>query len=409
MVKKKYLLLLCALVFIPLILSFLYIGLRYQEPITICPSKTFNSHAFSDQNENGNSTVFSLNQGNGCEFIYRIEKGYIFPYAGFDISVMQPEFLDITRYNAIKLKIRSSASPSASVYIKTFEKNITNVNNSLSQRFNTKDIPLENTLKEITIPLDDFKSPNWWFQRNNILHNLPPPDYSKTLSITINTNDGTPLNVTDTINLSEMAFVHEIGSEVKSVVVALIIYGLLVSLFVIFQLIRNQGISKNNKASPETSVSQLSEPQITVEGATVELSENKLNDTPPEYTPLIVTNYSDEELRKLKEYFASNFTDSELSVQKVAEKTGISVYKVPVILKKQFGVSFKEYLNAIRLEESRRLLKNSDRQITEIAFMVGYNSPSHFNKVFKEETGMSPREYREEKDCMENVVAETVT
>jgi YesN/AraC family two-component response regulator len=80
----------------------------------------------------------------------------------------------------------------------------------------------------------------------------------------------------------------------------------------------------------------------------------------------------------------------------VAKATGVSIYKIPVLIKNQTNRSFKEYLNTIRLTEAQRLLSETDRQIIEISMAVGYNNISHFNRIFKEKNGKTPREFREQ-------------
>ena len=58
----------------------------------------------------------------------------------------------------------------------------------------------------------------------------------------------------------------------------------------------------------------------------------------------------------------------------------------------QIGEHVKTYINNIRIEEAQRLLANTKLNISEIAYTVGFNSPSTFNKVFKKTTGMTPSE-----------------
>ena len=67
---------------------------------------------------------------------------------------------------------------------------------------------------------------------------------------------------------------------------------------------------------------------------------------------------------------------------------------VKVIIRKHFGLSFPQYLNAIRLAEAGRLLKETDMMIAEIALRVGFNSIPHFNRVFKDNMKISPRDFR---------------
>ena len=63
--------------------------------------------------------------------------------------------------------------------------------------------------------------------------------------------------------------------------------------------------------------------------------------------------------------------------------------------KKEVGVSFSNYLNKIRIEQSKLLLKNTDSSIVEIAMEVGFEDQSYFSKVFKNLTKMTPKQYRQ--------------
>jgi YesN/AraC family two-component response regulator len=58
------------------------------------------------------------------------------------------------------------------------------------------------------------------------------------------------------------------------------------------------------------------------------------------------------------------------------------------------GMHLIEYLNRVRVQKACVFLKRSAMSIVEIAFSVGYNNLSHFNRYFKRIMGMSPREYR---------------
>ena len=57
--------------------------------------------------------------------------------------------------------------------------------------------------------------------------------------------------------------------------------------------------------------------------------------------------------------------------------------------------SFSNYLNKIRIEQSKLLLKNTDSSIVEIALEVGFEDQSYFSKVFKNLTKMTPKQYRQ--------------
>src|SRR4029434_1902328 len=61
---------------------------------------------------------------------------------------------------------------------------------------------------------------------------------------------------------------------------------------------------------------------------------------------------------------------------------------------KATGVNFTEYLSRVRIEKAKNLLLNPNLRISEIAYEVGFQSLTHFNRVFKKVAGESPTEYR---------------
>ncbi|HHX51878.1 MAG TPA: response regulator [Clostridia bacterium] len=91
----------------------------------------------------------------------------------------------------------------------------------------------------------------------------------------------------------------------------------------------------------------------------------------------------------LKANYASN-----LPLQEVAKKFYFSSSHLSKMLKKKTGLSYTEYLNNLRIAQARFLLKNSSHDINTIARMVGYNSISHFNRIFKKIVGISPTQYK---------------
>jgi YesN/AraC family two-component response regulator len=58
------------------------------------------------------------------------------------------------------------------------------------------------------------------------------------------------------------------------------------------------------------------------------------------------------------------------------------------------GMSFNEYLQKKRIEQSCRLISNTEKKITEIAEIVGYRDVKFFNQIFKKHLKMTPREFK---------------
>ena len=94
------------------------------------------------------------------------------------------------------------------------------------------------------------------------------------------------------------------------------------------------------------------------------------------------------------DYIKSNLTSEDLSQQAMADKAGISKDYFSRIFKNVTGMNYSKWLNTIRLEKAIELLLEKDMSLTQVAMLSGFHSISSFNRVFFEEKGMSPSEYR---------------
>ena len=96
-------------------------------------------------------------------------------------------------------------------------------------------------------------------------------------------------------------------------------------------------------------------------------------------------------------FIQKNYSNSELSLNLVAENFFISTSYLSKIIKNKTGHNFTDYLNKLRINRSIELLKSSKNYtIKEISDMVGYNSQHYFSRAFKNYTGKSPIQYKKE-------------
>lgn len=94
------------------------------------------------------------------------------------------------------------------------------------------------------------------------------------------------------------------------------------------------------------------------------------------------------------DYIKKNLTADDLSQSAMAEMVGISKDYFSRIFKNITGQNYNKWLNMIRLEKATELLSHNEMTLTEIAMLSGFQSIPSFNRVFHEEKGMAPREYR---------------
>ena len=92
--------------------------------------------------------------------------------------------------------------------------------------------------------------------------------------------------------------------------------------------------------------------------------------------------------------FIHQHSDDELSLTKVAKFSNISANHLSEKFKEVAGINFVDYVARIRIGKARDLLQSSNLRISEIAFAVGFQSLSQFNRVFRKLMRKSPTQFR---------------
>lgn len=105
-----------------------------------------------------------------------------------------------------------------------------------------------------------------------------------------------------------------------------------------------------------------------------------------------------ENYEKLKDsviqFLEENYSNRNLSQTMVADYFHLSIYSLSRMFKKQFGMSFSEYVNGKRLEKSRELLLSTTLSVREIAGKVGFSDANYFTRLFRQNFGISPTDFR---------------
>ncbi len=92
--------------------------------------------------------------------------------------------------------------------------------------------------------------------------------------------------------------------------------------------------------------------------------------------------------------FINDHQTEDLSLEQVARSVHTSKFYFCKIFKRSTGINFTDYLSRVRTERARNLLLNPNLRVSEIAYEVGFQSLTHFNRIFKRILGQSPTEYR---------------
>ena len=92
--------------------------------------------------------------------------------------------------------------------------------------------------------------------------------------------------------------------------------------------------------------------------------------------------------------FIKQHQSEDISLGQVAKAVNTSTFYFCKMFKKVTGLNFTDYVSRVRIENAKNLLLNPNLRVSEIAYEVGFQSLTNFNRVFRNITGESPTSYR---------------
>lgn len=353
-------------------LLFLLPLLFFKSDLILFPTdKDYKLIVYTDHNDTAGSTTAQVlcEKDSSITFNYTLKKNDLTngkdPYAGFAIELNNKnKFIDISNYDFLHIDITIKHANSFIVNLKTSIEGFTNIDDWHTYHVESIQIPVHLGSIRYKVALKDLKIPEWWWKEvGPVASNLPKnADRKRLFGMDFQNGSGVITNVEDRMIITKIRFSKDTTFYYLLLIACFILYMTVV--FFVFRLIRAR-------------------------------RDKKKNNTDFTYKKLEVKNLSSEESTRIADFIGKNFQTSDLTVEQVAKEVGISSPRISIILQKAFNFTFKQYLNEIRIAETKRLLKETDRTITEIGFAVGYNNITHFNRVFRLETGLSPTEFRE--------------
>ena len=97
----------------------------------------------------------------------------------------------------------------------------------------------------------------------------------------------------------------------------------------------------------------------------------------------------------IQEFILNNFTNNDMSLDMVAKHVYVHPSYISRIFSRQFNCNFRSYVNDLRIDLAQKMLVNTSKSVGDIGHDVGFSDHSYFNKVFKQQHGITPTEYRE--------------
>lgn len=341
--------------------------------LTVFPddNEIFEFGTYSDGSDGGNTEISNAASEDGnLAFSFTLKKQHAYPYAGLSINLNNgDELLNLSRFDYLTLDITSVNAKSFTIFLKTFIDSFTKMDEHFTHEFLMKEISLDTIATQHTIKFKEFIHPQWWLEQSKITEDkIGNPNFSKAISLQVQNGVLTPFDTTVHVSLSRISFGTDNSNQYYLTGILLAVYFTIY--FLLFFVIKKFKIHEAK--------------QVIIP-----------------YKQLEVENDFDEDLKRITNCIANNYSESAFNVEKLAREAGVSASKIPGMLKKKYSLNFKQYLNKIRISEAKRLLIETDNQIVTLAYTVGYNNIPHFNRTFKQSENISPKEYRKNNKDLE--------
>lgn len=349
---------------LPFVAAIFILGyfLSIKDLIIFPNSNAFNYNFYTDNATGGNSEITQQVVTDSLIRVdFKLRKGIASPYIGITISPKTGSVIQLKNYNELKIKIKGTNFDNLNVSFFARNPFPEKIKKSLEISFYTI-LKISSTARTYTLDFESFNVPDWWYELNSINQTMiRKPAFSMITNLNIANAYSPMAGENQSLQISSLAFSRNNGP--LALLLFLCELGVFFAAFMIRYFIGKSRLGKKS---------------ITIT-----------------YQPVghdsVRTSRSD-----FIDFMSRNFQNSQLTLELVSGETGVSQRKITAEIQNRFGCNFKSYVNRLRINESKRLLLESDLNIGEIAFKVGFNNQSHFNRVFKSELQISPTEYREQ-------------
>lgn len=274
------------------------------------------------------------------------------------------QVFDFSNFNVAKVTLK--CSPASTLYfgLSLQDEKVTQIGVPLTYRNAGRHINCDTEFREVVVKLDSLEVPLWWLHRFGYKASENKYDLKKVTRVYLEAGYESPVGVDLKLNVSGISFAGQREGVLLNFTLALFSVWILSGIWTFRFYLKVRPLAKEVVQSLK-------------------------------YEPLDFNPARERDKQAVLEYISKNFANSEIDSESVSKVAGVSRTRVNEILKSEYGSTFTNYINKLRLVEASRLLaEKPDAHITEVAYLVGFKNISYFNKLFKEEFGLTPKEVR---------------
>lgn len=327
---------------------------------------------YTNAHGGGSSSVLVAEDTYSLEYEYRlaedVKDAYLTVVLAFDNPVNSKSPVDLSGYSTATFRVKCTPHDVLNFYVHSVDEHVTDPENFYSYRIASASFSCSNEWSDVEIDLRHMSVPVWWLDLSNVDVSDQRYRLDKAVAIALNASKQGRVNIPVKVKIGELVL-H--GRDWRY---AWAFGGLSAVVWVGFI----SWLFRQYTASLVADV------------------KDKLKKDRPliAYQQLSIEPYKDEEKSRILRFMATGYANPEMSLEFTAAELGINRTRINGKLKDELGLTFSAYLNKLRLAEAARLFsREKDANVAEIAYLVGYNNVSYFNKLFKNEYGCSPGKF----------------
>jgi len=351
-----------------LVLTGIFFIFFKHEAFQVFPTDQINPVFYNDQIDQGRSQILRQEMDRlEIRFQYSLDSGFFYPYCGVALKPANTKMWDFSEYDRCRITLNTEGLSSVFMYFHVFDPNVRDRASRHSFRrllHNMKVVP--DSVQTVELIFSKFETPTWWYSLiEQDKSDFGNPDLSQVESIHFTSG------LDKTFRTSAGFDLYAI-SMIRSHTPAYILLGSIWCIIMAGYSLYCMQSSRSNKKEVPAPVREVVQ-KIEIAYKPVE--------TEPDRKLVFI------------DYINSSFQDPTLTLSSVAESTGLSDRTISGYIAEHYGCNFKTYVNNIRINEAKRLLEEKGLSSGEVAYLVGFNSPANFNRVFKTMEGCNPTEY----------------
>lgn len=324
-------------------------------------------YAYGDADQGGSSRADVELETHSWGSRFELRPGFAFPYAGTGIrfgTSGRVDDIDAGSFDSLIVEWRSAAQRTIRVDLKAFEPGRTDPRRPLTFVPLEQSLPVEREWSRRSVALAELSVPEWWGKANGALPRARPGILEHLSGVEFVTGFDSPAPLSDTLQVRRLELTG----------LSWFPLGMTLLASASLSLILTAGIRRRENPAPRPA-------GIASAMIDVRLESRETLDR-----------------RRLQGWLGEHYMEEDLSLDKAARETGIHPRRISGLLREAGGQTFPGYVNTLRVEQAKRLLRETDRTASEVSIAVGIANIQRFHRLFKAATGKTPLEWRSQAD-----------